>query len=107
MRMRWREAAGIVAIAGVALVAVLVVPAGGGGAARAPRVAGDAAAWSGLVGGPRAPVVAGQRVLVVLTAFSLADRVARQGGLASDSDERGWTASALAAQGQFISNLGR
>src|SRR4051794_16077127 len=102
--MRWREAAGVLAIAGIAVAAVLVVP-GGGGAARAPRV--DAAGWSGLVGGPRAPVATGQRVLVVLGAFSLADRVSRAGGLASDVDERRWTAAALAAQGQFISNLGR
>src|SRR5581483_3034429 len=49
----------------------------------------------------------GQRVLVVLSAFSLADRVARAGGRASDADERRWTAAALAAQGQFVSNLGR
>jgi hypothetical protein len=103
--MRWREAAGIVAVAGIAIAAVLVVPAGGGGAARPPSA--DASGWSGLVGSPRAPVATGQRVLVVLGAFSLADRVARAGGLASDADERRWTAAALAAQGQFISNLGR
>jgi hypothetical protein len=104
--MRWREAAGVVAIAGVAVAAILVVPRGGGTARPVPPLA-DAAAWSGLVGGTRAPVATGQRVLVVLGAFSLADRVQRAGGLASDADERRWTAAALAAQGQFISNLGR
>lgn len=104
--MRWREATGIVVLAGVAAAAVLLVSVGGGGAAP-PRRAVGAEAWSGLVGSPRAPVAIGQRVLVVLTAFSLADRVARAGGLASDADERRWTAAALAAQGQFISNLAR
>src|SRR3954451_3276516 len=104
MPMRSREAGGVLAIAAIAIAAILVVP-GGGGAARAPRI--DASGWSGLVGGPRAPVATGQRVLVVLGAFSLADRVARAGGLASDADERRWAAAALAAQGQFISNLGR
>jgi subtilisin family serine protease len=104
--MRWREAAVLVALAGVLAAAVLLVPAGGGGAAP-PRQDIGAEAWSGLVGSPRAPVATGQRVLVVLSSFSLADRVARAGGLASDADERRWTAAALAAQGQFIGNLAR
>jgi subtilisin family serine protease len=104
--MRWREATGIVVLAAVAAAAVLLVSVGGGGAAP-PRRAVGAEAWSGLVGSPRAPVATGQRVLVVLTAFSLADHVARAGGLASDADERRWTATAFAAQGQFISNLAR
>jgi subtilisin family serine protease len=104
--MRWREGTGVAALAGLAVAAVLLVSVGGGGAAPPPRDV-DAEAWSGLVGSPRAPVATGQRVLVVLTAFSLADRVARAGGLASDADERRWTAAALAAQGQFISNLAR
>jgi subtilisin family serine protease len=52
-------------------------------------------------------VATGQRVLVVLSAFSLADRVERAGGLASDRDERGWSAAAYAAQQQFIASLGR
>src|SRR5262245_51744864 len=107
MPMRWREALVVAVLAAVAVVAVVLVPAGGRGAAAPPRTSVGAAAWSGLVGSPRAPVETGQRVLVVLSAFSLADRVARAGGLASDADERRWTAAALAAQGQFISNLAR
>jgi subtilisin family serine protease len=47
----------------------------------------------------------GERVLVVLSAFSLADRVERVGGLATEADERRWTSAAAAAQEQFISNL--
>src|SRR5262249_8392602 len=105
--MRWREASVVAVLAAVAVVAVVLVPTGGGGAAAPPRTPVDSAAWSGLVGSPRAPVETGQRVLVVLTAFSLADRVARAGGLASDADERRWNAAALAAQSQFISNLAR
>jgi subtilisin family serine protease len=106
--MRWRSALGIAVLAAIVAAAVLVVPEGGGGAppATATRVA-SAAAWNGLVGGARAQVGTGQRVLVVLTAFSLADRVQRAGGLATDAEERRWTAAAAAAQQQFISDLGR
>ena len=106
--MRWRSAValGILAAVGGA-GALTVTPRGGGAAPQAPSRLSQAAAWSGLVGGPRAPVATGQRVLVVLSAFSLADRVERAGGLASDRDERGWSAAAYAAQQQFIVSLGR
>ena len=43
----------------------------------------------------------------MLAAFSLADRVQRAGGLASDAEERRWSANSLAAQQQFVSNLAR
>src|SRR2546423_15516915 len=107
--MRWRDlfATGLV-LAGVIVAAVFAVSPGGGGAAQpAPSSRSAAAGWSGLVGGSRAPVATGQSVLVVLQAFSLADRVARAGGLASDRDERRWTAVALAAQQPVIATLGR
>ncbi|HZO61854.1 MAG TPA: S8 family serine peptidase [Gaiellaceae bacterium] len=105
--MRWRSGAGIGVLAGIVAAAILVVPAGGGGTTPTPDTSllRSAAAWNGLVGGERAPVGIGQRVLVVLTAFSLADRVQRAGGVASDADERRWTSTAAAAQQQFISNL--
>ncbi|HEY7604806.1 MAG TPA: S8 family serine peptidase [Gaiellaceae bacterium] len=106
--MRWRSALGFTVLAGVVAAAVLVVPAGGGGAPpAAPSRLEAAAAWNGLVGGPRTEAGTGQRVLVVLTAFSLADRVERAGGRASDAEERRWTAAAAAAQQQFASDLGR
>jgi Subtilase family len=107
--MRWRRVAVTAAVlAGLAVGGLFAVSPGGGGAAQpVPRAGAGAGSWSGLVGGPRAPVSAGQRVLVVLNAFSLADRVARAGGRASDSDERRWTAAAFAAQQQFVSNLAR
>src|SRR5262245_46899115 len=103
--MPWRSGLAVVLLAGVVATVVLVVPAGGGlPCLPSPTRPEAAAAWNGLVGGARRPVDAGQRVLVVLTAFSLADRVQRAGGLASDSDERRWTSVAAAAQEQFISN---
>ncbi len=99
---------GIAVLAAIVAAAVLAVPDGGGGAPPAtPTRLASAAAWNGLVGGARAEVGTGQRVLVVLTAFSLADRVQRAGGLATDAEERRWTAGAAAAQQQFISDVGR
>jgi len=44
-------------------------------------------------------------VIVVLKAPSLAQRVARAGGRATDSQERQWTTSALAAQQQVLATL--
>jgi subtilisin family serine protease len=106
--MRWRSGVAVVVLAGIVTAAVLVVPAGGGSPpAPQPSRLASAAGWSGLVGGPRTPVGTGQRVLVVLAAFSLADRLQRAGGLATEADERRWTSAAGAAQEQFISNLGR
>ncbi len=107
MHMRSRSAAVVCALAGAAAAALLTLPSGGSGASPASTSRLAAAAWSGLVGGSRAPVATGQRVLVVLSAFSLADRVARAGGRATDLDERRWTATALAAQQQFVATLGR
>jgi minor extracellular serine protease Vpr len=104
--MRWRSGIGISVLAGIAASAVLVVPTGSGRApAPAPSRLVAASGWDGLVGGPRASVGTGQRVLVVLTAFSLADRVERAGGLATESEERRWTSAAAAAQEQFMSSL--
>ena len=61
--------------------------------------------WQGLVGAPRAEIPAGQLSLVVLERPSLADRVAAAGGLASDREERRWSAATLAAQKLFISRM--
>lgn len=107
--MRWRSAVAVaVVLAAIGAAAALTIRPGGGGAAPTGPTLGRAAeAWSGLVGSPRAPVASGQRVLVVLSAFSLADRVERAGGRASDRDERRWTAAAVAAQQQFLADLAR
>src|SRR5919199_1484936 len=99
-----REPGQPAALALLALAATLVlVAAGGGGAGRpAPRVVSS---WQGLAGGPRPRVALGQRMLVVLRSPSLADRVARARGLATEKQERSWTAAALASQNVLISRL--
>ena len=68
-------------------------------------LASEASSWRGLVGGAHPTVAVGQRVLVVLRAPSLAQRVAQNGGLASERQERTWTRIALAAQQQLLSEL--
>ncbi|MGZ4651493.1 MAG: S8 family serine peptidase, partial [Kineosporiaceae bacterium] len=64
-----------------------------------------ASAWYGLVGAPPVQVSVGQRVIVLLKAPSLAERVAAAGGHASEAQERRWTAAIFAAQRQLISDL--
>ena len=91
----------------LALGAAALVVAAAGGETSAPETTRvEAAAWAGLVGEPRPPVDVGQRVLVVLTAPSLASRVREAGGRASDRDERRWTSRARAAQLLFLSRMG-
>ncbi|MFL5978876.1 MAG: S8 family serine peptidase [Gaiellaceae bacterium] len=65
----------------------------------------EASSWRGLVGGGHPAVTVGQRVLVVLRAPSMAQRVALNGGVATQRKERTWTRSALAAQRQLLSEL--
>ena len=55
-----------------------------------------------LVGGGHPAVDVGQRVLVVLRSPSMAQRVAMNGGVATQRKERTWTRSALAAQRQLL-----
>src|ERR687886_435094 len=92
------------ALAVVALVAAAaLVTASGGARTKAPS---SSASWGGLPGAPRPRVALGQRMIVVLRSPSLSDRVARAGGLATEKQERRWTAAALAAQNVLISRLG-
>ena len=85
------------------VAAAVLVAASGGAGTKAPQ---SGASWVGLAGGPRPRVALGQRMIVVLRSPSLADRVARAGGLATEKQERRWTAAALAAQNVLISRLG-
>src|SRR3982751_140766 len=62
--------------------------------------------WQGLVGGARPRVTTGQRMIVVLRAPSLADRVAAAGGRVGDLQERAWTRTALNDQKVVIYRLG-
>jgi hypothetical protein len=89
----------------VALATVAVVLGAGGTQSTQPTLSSTAGAWRGLAGSARPQVDVGQRVIVVLKAPSLADRVASAGGQATDSQERQWTTAALAAQQQVLGTL--
>src|SRR5438067_6555975 len=105
--MRLRSLLAPIPLAALAVAAFIVT--GAGGRSTVPAAAGKslASAWRGLVGSPRPEVAMGQRMIVVLTAPSLADVVARHGGIADDQSERRWTAAALAAQQQFLADLAK
>src|SRR5213592_3295211 len=89
----------------VALGALAFVVGAGGTRTAQPTLSSTAAAWRGLAGSARPKVDVGQRVIVVLKAPSLAQRVAGAGGRATDSQERQWTTAALAAQQQVLATL--
>lgn len=102
-RSRSRAAAALVVVAGfLAAVGVSVR----GESAKAERVAavGSAAGWQGLLGGRTAPRLGGQQI-VVLRAPSVAERIRRAGGLASEAELRSWAAAAGAAQRVVLSRL--
>lgn len=87
----------------VGATAALLLGAGGsGGGTRAPSLGGD---WRAFVGADQPSVTIGQRVIVVLKAPSLAQQVARAGGIVSTGDERRWTNAAYASQQQLITQL--
>ncbi len=88
-----------------AMVALILFVGAGGTDSRTRTLSSSASAWRGLVG-QRPPVSVGQRTIVVLKSPSLAQRVAQVGGRASDSQERTWTAAAVAAQRQVLATLG-
>ena len=88
-------------VAGVA--AVLIAVGGRGGHAAPPQATPR---WEGLAGEQRPRVAVGQRMIVLLKAPSLSDRLAVVGGLATTEQERRWTQSALASQKLLISRLG-
>jgi hypothetical protein len=96
------------ALAAVLLLGAVVAAAvvASGGRASKPRVSSPSAeSWRGLVGSRRLPVALGQRMIVVMRAPSLADRVQRAGGVASDAQERRWTSEALSAQQDVLLQL--
>jgi hypothetical protein len=92
-------------LAVVAVVATAVLLATGGkGAGQASPPATSAAGWRGLVGS-RPRVALGERVIVVLNTPSLAQRVARAGGIVSTQRERAWTNAVLAAEKLLVTRL--
>jgi hypothetical protein len=104
-RTRAARAARAAPVAVVALACTALVLGAGGTHASLPTLSSSAAAWHGLAGSARPQVSVGQRMIVVLKAPSLAQRVARAGGRATDAHERQWTAAALAAQKQVLATL--
>jgi Subtilase family/Peptidase inhibitor I9 len=89
----------------IALVATVLAVGFGVSGADERSLVSQASAWHGLVGGAHPSVSVGQRVLVVLRSPSMAQRVAQNGGVASQRKERTWTRVALAAQRQLLSEL--
>src|SRR5919201_1529993 len=91
---------------GVVAVGVTGIVLGAGGTrGTTPTLSSTAASWRGLAGSARPRVDVGQRVIVVLKAPSLAQRVAAAGGRATDAQERQWTAAAVAAEQQVLTTL--
>src|SRR5690348_1956956 len=99
---RPREPFHVLPLAALAAVVTLVLIAAGGRSSGS-RSQAFPVSWKGLAGAQRPRVAVGQRMIVVLNAPSLADRVATVGGLATDEQERRWNASALSSQRLLIS----
>jgi subtilisin family serine protease len=94
----------VLVLAALAVVAsAVLIAAGGGGDDAAPQ--GGDVSWQGLAGAQRPRVAVGQRVIVLLKAPAVADRVGSSGGLATSEDERRWAESALATQKLLVARL--
>jgi minor extracellular serine protease Vpr len=93
------------ALAVLALAAAALAVGFGVSSATERSLTSEASSWRGLVGGAHPSVSVGQRVLVVLRSPSMAQRVAMNGGVASQQKERTWTRIALAAQRQLLAEL--
>jgi hypothetical protein len=99
------RAAQSVALAAVTVACAALVVGAGRTTVSVPTETSDAVSWHGLAGSARPQVSVGQRMIVVLKTPSLAERVARAGGRATDAHERQWTAAAVAAQKQVLAAL--
>jgi hypothetical protein len=98
-----REPFGALVLAGLAIVITAVLIAAGGHDKTA--VEDITPSWQGLAGAQRPRVAVGQRVIVVLKAPALADRVGNAGGLATSEEEQRWTETALSSQKLLIARL--
>jgi len=98
-----RRSGAVTLVVFAALVATIVATVGARGRAAAPDPAG-VADWRSLVGGPRAAVSTSQRMIVVLSTPSLAQRLSKA-RFATEAQERGWTSQALAAQQEVLTTL--
>jgi Subtilase family len=102
--MRTRRVLAELALAACAAALVLLIaPTRQAGRAAEPE---SPVSWQGLVAdGPRVPVQVGQRMIVVMKWPSLAERVAANGGVATQKQENRWTNSVLAQQRLLRSRL--
>jgi hypothetical protein len=92
------------ALACVAIGATVLVAAGPVQGAGESVVRAAADAWNAALGGrPQAPT--GRRVIVVLAAPSLADRVANADSTPTPLEQRRWTAQVLAGQEMLVEGL--
>src|SRR5690242_7998609 len=101
---RPREPFNALVLAALAVVVTAVLIAAGGGGRRHAASLGEPS-WQGLAGAQRPRVAVGQRVIVLLKAPALADRVGNAGGLATSEEEQRWTETALAAQKLLVARL--
>src|SRR3954447_7203728 len=93
---RWRRTGlALLAVAGLLLVA---------GASGADQPEGTAAGWESLLG-DRPSAQLGGRWIVVLAKPSLSSRVAAAGGVATEEQERAWTAAARGEQREVLTRL--
>ena len=95
--------AGLLAAVAAAVTVVLVAAGSQRGESRTQPT--TAVRWAGLAGDARPKVAVGQRMIVVLKAPSLSDRVARAGGLVSNEQERRWTETVLSEQKLLLARL--
>ncbi|HZU19767.1 MAG TPA: S8 family serine peptidase [Gaiellaceae bacterium] len=100
MRVPPRSLPVLAAAAALVAFGALVVSARG----RDPAPASAPVSWRGLVGSPRAPVPLGERMIVVLTTPSVAQRL-HHVRYATESQERAWWAAAYAAQKEVLLKL--
>ena len=99
-----REPVHALTLAALAAAVTFILIAAGGSGTNTPAPQ-SAPSWKGLAGSQRSRVAVGQRAIVLLNSPSLADRLGDVGGLATDEQERRWTATALASQKLLISRL--
>ena len=92
----------LLAVAAVIAGAVL---ASRGSASKPRAVSAPPESWEGLVGGPRSDVALGQRMIVVMRAASLAQRLQQAGGTATEQQEQRWNAAAMSAQQDLLLKL--
>jgi len=102
MRTRLRPDLIVVAVLGVVAAAAVVVVTRGRDQAK--PLPAPAFTWRGIVGDVRPPVSLGQRMIVVLRAPSLAERMAHVTS-PTNAQERRWTSQAYAAQHAVLTML--